>query len=34
MIAGLKSRENSGRLKELFLTTIEDRRHQLNMVKV
>ncbi len=34
MIAGLKSRDYSERLKELGLTTMEERRHQLDMVQV
>jgi hypothetical protein len=34
MIAGLKSRDYSERLKELGLTTLEERRHQLDMVQV
>jgi hypothetical protein len=34
MIAGLKSRDYSERLKELDLTTMEERRHQLDMVQV
>jgi ribonuclease P/MRP protein subunit RPP40 len=34
MIAGLKSREYSERLKEQGLTTMEERRHQLDMVQV
>jgi ribonuclease P/MRP protein subunit RPP40 len=33
MIAGLKSRDYSERLKELGLTTMEERRHQLDMVQ-
>jgi ribonuclease P/MRP protein subunit RPP40 len=34
MIAGLKSRDYNERLKELGLTTMEERRHQLDMVQV
>ncbi len=34
MIADLKSRDYSERLKELGLTTLEERRHQLDMVQV
>jgi hypothetical protein len=34
MIAGLKPRDYSERLKELGLTTMEERRHQLDMVQV
>jgi ribonuclease P/MRP protein subunit RPP40 len=33
MIAGLKSRDYSERLKELGLTTMEERRHKLDMVQ-
>ena len=34
MIGGLKSGDYSDRLKELGLTTLEERRHQLDMVQV
>ncbi len=34
MITGLKFREYSERLKELGLTTMEERRYQLDMVQV
>jgi DNA polymerase/3'-5' exonuclease PolX len=34
MIAGLKSKDYSERLEELGLTTMEERRHQLDMVQV
>ncbi len=34
MVAGLKSHNYMERLKELGLTTLEERQHQLNMVQV
>ncbi len=34
LIAGLKSRDYSVRLKKLGITTMEERRHQLDMMQV
>lgn len=34
MVAGLKARSYEEKLKELGLTTLEERRHQLDMVQV